>query len=76
VEEVGNSFDWGDLRIAPETRVFGADAPIGEDGRGFDYCEGGAAVCKGRSAGEGLAVVLRRVFRGEIAEGEGEIETV
>jgi hypothetical protein len=46
VQEVGDSFYGRDLGVAPETRVFGCYAAVGEDGGGFDYCEGGAAVGK------------------------------
>lgn len=47
VEKVGDATERCDLGVGPETAVFGADSAVGDDGGGFDYCEGGAAVGKG-----------------------------
>ena len=44
MQEIGYALDRSDLRVLPETSVFGTDAPVGENGRGFDDGEGGAAV--------------------------------
>lgn len=47
VYEVCDTSQRGDLGVAPETAVFGGYATGGEDGGGFDDCEGGAAEGEG-----------------------------
>ena len=70
MQEVGDTLYGGDLRVSPQSGVLGSDAPVGEDGAGFDNCQGGAAVGEGGEVhevevGEVSVVCTVRAHRGD-----------
>lgn len=58
MHKLGDALDGRDLAVLPETGVFRGDAAVGQNGGGFDYGEGGAAVGK---RGEVCKVEVRKV---------------